>query len=114
MARPRKDAESEATRRPPATTTQGRENQLIALSYDAAESQIREGRATSQLLTHFLKMGTERESLERKKLEAENQLLHARVEQLASNARVEELLENALDAFREYRGESFEEDYDDR
>lgn len=78
-----------------------------------SEEQIRSGHATSQLLTHFLKLGTAREDLERQKLEAENKLLHARVEQLASNARVEELLENALDAFRSYRGDAFEEEYDD-
>lgn len=113
MARPRNDANETVKRRPPATTPQARENQLIAMAYDAAEEQIRSGHATSQLLTHFLKLGTAREDLERQKLEAENKLLHARVEQLASNARVEELLENALDAFRSYRGDAFEEEYDD-
>lgn len=114
MERPRKDGDKPVRKRPPATTPQARENQLIAMSYDFAEEQFRSGRATSQLATHFLKLGTERESLERAKLEAENKLLHARVEQLASNARVEELLENALDAFRSYRGDSFEDEYDER
>jgi len=114
MARPRKDdAVTPVRRRPPATTPQARENQLVNLAYDYAENQFREGVATSQLAVHFLKLGTEREGLERQKLEAENALLKARVEQLASNDRVEALLEGALEAFRGYRGEAFEEEYDE-
>lgn len=113
MARPRKDDNAPVTKRPPATTPQARENQLIGMAYDAAEKQIREGKATSQLLTHFLKLGTEKEGLERKKLEAENKLLHARVESIASGAQSSELYEKAIKAFRKYQGEEDTEDYND-
>lgn len=99
-------------RRPPATTMEGRENQLINLSYELAEKQLMEGSASSQVMTHFLKMGTSREKLEREKLERENELLRAKVESLQSSKRVEELYENALNAMRKYSGQNFEEKYD--
>lgn len=92
------------TPRPPATTPDGREKQLIAIAYDLAERQIRDGTATAQVITHFLKLGTEREKLERKKLEGENRLLEARAESLASADRIEELTKKALEAFRSYAG----------
>lgn len=109
----RKD-ESPSSKRPPATTPQGRENQLIALAYDVAEHQLRSGTASSQVITHFLKYGTERERLERLKLEQETKLAEAKVEQLASAARIEELYSEAMDAFRGYQPSAdTEHDYED-
>lgn len=113
MARPRKDDDLPVPKRPPATTPQARENQLIGLAYDAAEKQIREGKATSQLLTHFLKLGTEREGLERNKLVAENKLLLARVEGIANSAQSIDLYDKAIKAFRTYHGDDVEEDFVD-
>lgn len=95
---------SAGSQRPPATTPEGRERQLIAAAYDLAERQIREGSATAQVITHFLKLGTVQAKLELKKLEGENKLLEARVESLASTARVEELYRNALAAMKSYAG----------
>jgi cell division protein FtsL len=69
-----------------------------------AEEQIRSGTATAQVITHFLKLGTEREKLERKRLEGENRLLEAKVESLASSSRIEELYEKAVAAMRSYAG----------
>jgi len=95
-----------AKRKPqrPAETEEGRENQLISLASDLAEKQIREGTASAMVITHFLKLGTTRERLEKQRLERENQLLHAKVEQLASAKRIEELYEQALIAMRTYAG----------
>lgn len=111
MAVARKSPEPAPRRRPPATTPQGRENQLIALAYDEAEKQIREGRATSQLLTHFLKLGTEREKLERHKIANETRLTDAKIESLASQKNVEKLYGEALLAMKEYSGNG--SDYDE-
>jgi hypothetical protein len=105
MVASRKD-ENLSSRRPPATTPQGRENQLIALTYDVAENQLLAGTASSQIITHFLKAGTERERLERTKLEHEIVLAQARVEQIASSARMEDLYSQAMDAFRGYQPSS--------
>lgn len=92
------------TARPPATTPEGRENQLIAAAVDLAEKQIREGTASSQVLTHYLKLGTTREKLEQQKLARQNDLLKAQVESLASAEKTEELYRNALAAMRSYSG----------
>lgn len=89
--------------RPPATTPDAREKQLIAQAYDLAERQIAEGKASSQVITHFLKLGTGREALERDRLKGENELLRAKVDSLASSARVEELYAKALEAMQIYR-----------
>jgi hypothetical protein len=95
-----------ASRRPPATTPQGRENQVVAIAYDVAERQLLSGTASSQVITHFLKLGTERERLERVKLEQETLLAQAKIEQLASAKRMEELYLEAMDAFRGYQPSS--------
>jgi hypothetical protein len=100
-------------RRPPARTTEGRERQLTAKAYDLAEKQIDDGSASSQVITHFLKLGTEREKLERQKLALESKLLSAKVEGMASMARTEEMYSKALSAMRAYAGQDPEEDPDD-
>lgn len=114
MTATRKNAPEPARRRrPPATTPEARANQLIAMSYDAAEDQIRSGKATSQLLTHFLKLGTARENLEVEKLRQENELLKAKRDAIESQKRVEELYKTAMDAFRSYSGQDVQDDYED-
>ena len=67
-------------RRRRATTPEARENQLISLAVDLAEKQLREGTASSQVISHYLKLGTSREQLEQERLRRENKLLEARVE----------------------------------
>ena len=103
-------------KRPPATTTEGRENQLVSLAVDLAERQLEDGSASSQVITHYLKLGSTREQLEQERLTRENELLKARVDQLASAKRIEELYETALNAMRSYAGQdpiNLDDDYDD-
>lgn len=90
--------------RRPATTDEGRENQLVTLAIDLAEKQLSEGTASSQVITHYLKLGSTRERLEQERLARENELLVSKVEMLASGRRVEELYEAALGAMRSYAG----------
>lgn len=114
MAARRKTEDSESPRRPPATSPESRENQLIALAIDQAEKQIRDGTASSQIMTHFLKLASPREKLEREKLENENELLRKKVEQMESAIRIEELYEKAIGAMRNYSGDlSMGEELDD-
>lgn len=100
-----------------ATTDENREKQVVSLAIDLAEKQIQEGTASSQVITHFLKLGSTRERLEQDRLRRENELLTAKVESMASARRVEELYAEALNAMRSYAGqpiEHFEDDfYDD-
>lgn len=100
----------------PSVTVEGREAQLVSLAMDVAERQMLEGTASSQVITHFLKLGSTRETLEQARLERENLLLDAKVETMASQARTEELYTKALEAMRSYSGGEpvdFEDDYYD-
>jgi len=89
----------------PARTPEARQNQLIALAYDEAESQIRNHRASSQMITHFLKLGSIKEQKELVLLEHQVELMKAKTEALKSQKRIEELYGNALAAMRSYQGE---------
>ena len=93
-----------ARRARPATTVEARENQMLALAVDLAEKQLREGTASAQVITHYLKLGTQQHELEREKLQAEVQNLRIRSEQAAAATRVETLYAEALDAMRAYSG----------
>lgn len=97
----------------PALTPEGRENQMISLAVDLAEKQLIEGTASSQVITHYLKLGSTKERLEKEKLEEENKLLKARTKALQSSDRVEELYKNAIAAMKRYSGNSRgdEDDY---
>jgi hypothetical protein len=100
-------------RRAPGKTIESRENQLISAAVELAAKQIRSGTASSQVITHFLKLGSTTAALEKVKLENENLLLKAKTEQLQSQKRIEDLYANALSAMRNYSGQSVEEESDD-
>ena len=97
------------TRRKPATSPEERENRMISLATDLAEQQLRDGTASSQIITHFLKLGTEKERLEREKLQHENLLLEAKTDAIKQAERIEELYNNAIAAMKEYGGHGEEE-----
>lgn len=97
-------------REPPAMTPEERENQLIALAIDAAEKQIREGRASSQIICHYLKLASSKERLEKELLEKQVELAAAKTEMIQSAKRTEELYLNALNAMKSYSGMSREDD----
>lgn len=78
---------------------------MVSLAVDLAEKQMRQGTASAQVITHFLRLGSEREKLERAKLEHENKLLEAKREALESTKRIEVLYEEAMSAFKTYRGD---------
>lgn len=103
MAR-RKSSEDERRRRKPATSPEARENELVSMAADLAEEQILGGSASSQVITHFLKLGSTRERLEQQRLGHENELLRVKKEAMESQKRVEELYLSALDAMRSYTG----------
>lgn len=92
-------------KRRPATSPERREQTIIGLAMDLAERQIREGTASAQVISHFIKAGSIREQLEQARLTQENMLTAAKIEQLASEARVESLYAKALQAMRAYGGQ---------
>lgn len=91
-------------RRAPAKTPESRENQMINLAVDLAEKQLLDGTASSQVITHFLKLGSTKEKIEKEILQEQKTLIKAKTEAMQSAKRVEELYQNALDAMRAYSG----------
>jgi hypothetical protein len=114
-----KSAEDDVVLPPPASTLEGREDQLIAAAFDLVETRIRAGTASAQETVHFVRLGSRKNKLEEDKLRAENEVLKSRVKQMESQKSQEDLLERALNAFKGYSGqvdpfENAEEDgYDD-
>lgn len=77
---------------------------MIELADQLAERQLREGTASAQVITHFLKLGSSRERMEQYKLELETELVKAKTEQIAGMQRQEELYKKALTAMHTYSG----------
>lgn len=88
----------------PALTPEARENQLISLAVDLAEKQLLEGTASSQVITHYLKLGSTKERIEKEILEEQKKLISAKTENLQSAKRIEELYKKAMDSMRLYAG----------
>ena len=100
-----------AKRTRPALTPEARENQLIAMAVDLAEKQLLEGTASSQVITHYLKLGSSRDRLEREKLQEENKLLRAKTEQIESMKNMEAKYIEAIEAMKRYSGNGDTNDY---
>lgn len=88
----------------PALTPEARENQMISLAIDLAEKQLREGTASSQVISHYLKLGSTKARIEKEIMEKQKELIAAKTENLQAVKRIEELYSEALTAMREYSG----------
>lgn len=95
----------------PALSPEARENQLVSLAVDLAEKQLRDGTASSQVITHYLKLGSTKEKIEKEILEKQKELIEAKTQSLQSAQRIEELYKNALEAMRNYSGQGDPDDY---
>ena len=112
MAKVKAASSSSSTRkRRPALTPEARENQMIALAVDLAEKQLMEGTASSQVITHFLKLGSSKAELEREKRAMENELIRAKTESIQSQKKMEEVYLNALNAMKRYSGHGDDDEY---
>ncbi len=95
----------------PATSPEARENQLVNYAMELAERQLREGIASSQVITHYLKIGSSKEKLELEKLKEENKLLIAKTEALQSAKQSEVEYAEVLKAMRTYSGNGGADEY---
>ena len=112
--KPKKSAQGEASAAPsrPAKTPEAQENYMITLAMKLVEKRLLEGTASSAETTHFLKLATSKNELEKAKLEEENKLLRAKTESLQNAKHSEELYEKAIAAMKKYNGFGEDEDYD--
>lgn len=101
---------SETKRQKPGLTPEARENQMIALAINLAEQQLMDGTASSQVITHYLKLGSSKERLEKEMMEKQKELIDAKTESLRSAKRLEELYADALKAMRSYSSSSMADD----
>lgn len=100
-------------KRPPARTPDDREQELIAKAFDLAEHQIESGTASSQVISHFLKLGSSREALEQERIAIETKLSATKIETLEAEQRIEDLFDEAIAAMTSYRGRKPKESFDD-
>lgn len=112
MASPKKSGDSKKPARPPATTPEGRQKQMMALAFDQAELQMREGVAPAPVVVHFLKLATEQTKLEAEQMRRKNLLLEKQVDQIDQAGRIEELLGKAVESMTKYQGRGEDEEYD--
>lgn len=111
MAKVSKNSSEPVKKRRPAITPEARENQLISLAVDLAEKQLMEGTASSQVITHYLKLGSTKERIEKEILEKQKELISAKTEALQSSKRIESLYEDAIKAMRHYSGQDNSDEY---
>lgn len=102
-AKASRSSESQSTSRPP-MTQEAQENLMISLAMQCAEKQLRDRTASSQVITHYLKLGSSKERLEKEILEKQKELIDAKTINIKSNGEAKELYEKALTAFRKYSG----------
>lgn len=110
MPKVKKTTAQLSTTPPPAFTDEGREKRLVSMAYDLVEQRLRDGTASASETTAILKLGTQRERLEREKLQAEVDFTKSKQEALAQAGKIEELMTEAISAFKRYSGDSYEED----
>lgn len=98
-----------------ARTPEGVENQLIGLAIDYAAKKLLDGTASSQIVTHFLKLATTKEKLENEKLRADLRVADAKIKRMEQQTTSQKLYEEAIKAFKSYSGnvDEDEDDYDE-
>lgn len=94
-------------------TAEGREKEMILKAEELARKQLEEGTASAQVITHYLKLGSSKERLEKEELRRKNELLKAKIKNLESAERSEEFYKKVISAMKRYSGESEEEEYDE-
>lgn len=105
-------SEDDEWRSRPAMSPERRENQLIAMAYDLVEKRIREGTASAQEVTHFLKLGSTKERLEKEIMAEQKKLMSAKTDSITSSKKFEQLYTDAMEMFKTYSGHG-DETYED-
>lgn len=85
---------------------------MISLAVDLAEKQLMEGTASAQVITHYLKLGSTKERIEKEILERQKDLIEAKTRAYNRSDGLEELYARAIEAMRKYTGQS-EDEIDD-
>ena len=95
----------------PGLSPEAEENRMIHLAVNLAEKQLMDGTASSQIITHYLKLATVKEKLQNERLMEENKLLRAKTEHIQRAEKIEEKYEEAIRAMKIYQGFGEPDDY---
>lgn len=118
MARVKSPVSSNPNQKPmrPATTPEAREQQLISLAVDLVEQRLRDGTASSQETTHFLKLASRKAKLDTERAALENEMIKAKTQAIRDQADMKTLYKDAIEAMKRYSGNagySHDEEEDD-
>lgn len=97
---------------PPARTLEEREHQMAALAVDQAEAMLREGKAPTAVLVHYLKLAASDFPLQKERLRRQNDLFAAKTDAVRRQEDSAELYQNAIEAMQRYSGSFTQEEYD--
>lgn len=97
----------------PALSPEAEENQIISMAMDLAKKQIMEGTASSQVITHFLKLGSTKERIEKEILEKQKDLIEAKTKAYQASDEIKQMYTEALKAMRTYSGQGGDDDDED-
>lgn len=78
------------------------ENKLIALAMRQAQKQLEEGTASSQVITHFLRLASNRAQVELEQLKLQNQLYEEKIASEQSGQLLTEKVAEVLEAIKSY------------
>jgi hypothetical protein len=86
-------------------------SQLTGLAVDLAEQQLRDGTASSQVITHFLKYATKEKEIELQILERQRDLITAKTDQINSQREDDIDYKEVVRAIKGYQGRGDQDDY---
>lgn len=104
-----KQNEPKPLRARPSLNPEVRQQQLIGLTMDVVEKQLRDGTASSQTISHFLKLSTTQHELELEKTRLENNLLEAKADEIQFRKEMEMGYEDVIKALAKYQGLTYED-----
>lgn len=118
MARTKSSVSSNPDKKPmrPAINPEMREQQLISLAVDLVEQRLRDGTASSQETTHFLKLASQKAKLDTERASLENELIRAKTQAIRDQADMKTLYKDAIEAMKRYSGNagrSYDDEEDD-
>lgn len=97
----------------PALSPEARENQLIALAVDLVEQRLRDGTASSQETTHFLKLASTKSRKELDMMDKQMELMSAKTESIKAEKARDEMFKEAIEAMKRYSGNGDKNDADE-
>ena len=86
----------------PPLNDEAHETKLVALALKQAQTHLEEGTASSQIITHFLRLGSIKAQVELEKLELENRLLEEKILAERSGQQLNEMFGEVLAALKSY------------